>query len=203
MKTLQFKTTGQTTRSIIIAVLSTALLSACSGVQIERAPIERFNEAGYQSYSWRDRPIENTANSDDLLYQIGPSLRASVDDNLTQKGYLLKEAGGDFVINFEFRTALSAGVPESTASNIDPVPGVIVNRAPDQATIDNAYALSGVRELNSILLNFEEAQNQSLVWSVSMSRIVENLNRDNGAKVRKMLGQSVTRALRPLSDAKQ
>ena len=75
MKTLQFKTTGQTTRSIIIAVLSTALLSACSGVQIERAPIERFNEAGYQSYSWRDRPIENTANSDDLLYQIGPSLR--------------------------------------------------------------------------------------------------------------------------------
>ena len=192
----------QYTAWTLIALLSTGLLSACSGVQIERAPTDRFNDAGYQSYSWRDLPIENIGNSDDPLYNIGPSLRSAVDDSLADKGYTLKESGGDFVIHFEFRTALTDGVLPRKMSNIDPVPQVVVNRGTDQAMVDNAYALSGVREMNSILLNFEDRQNQALVWAVSMSKVVENLNRNDPARMRRTLGESVERAFRPLADAK-
>jgi hypothetical protein len=201
-KTNNLRATRQYTAWTLIALLSAGLLSACSGVQIERAPTDRFNDAGYQSYSWRDLPIENTGNSDDPLYNIGPSLRSVVNDSLADKGYTLKESGGDFVIHFEFRTALTDGVLPRKMSNIDPVPQVVVNRGTDQAMVDNAYALSGVREMNSILLNFEDRQNQALVWAVSMSKVVENLNRNDPARMRRTLGESVERAFRPLADAK-
>jgi len=200
-KTNDLSTVRQYTPWALVALLFTGLLSACSGVQIERAPTDRFNDAGYSSYSWRDLPIENTGKSDDPLYNIGPSLRTAVDDSLADKGYTLKESGGDFVIHFEFRTALTDSTPPKKSSNV-PVPQVVINRGTDQAMADNAYALSGVREMNSILLNFEDQKNQALVWAVSMSKVVENLNRNDPARMRRTLGQSVERALRPLADAK-
>lgn len=200
--TTDFHTARQYTVWAPIVLLFTGLLSACSGVQIERAPTDRFNNAGYSSYSWRDLPIENTGKSDDPLYNIGPSLRAVVDESLADKGYTLKASGGDFVIHFEFRTALTDSAPSEKTSNI-PIPQVVINRGTDQAMVDNAYALNGVREMNSILLNFEDQQNRALVWAVSMSKIVENLNRNDPARMRRALGQSVERAFRPLADAKQ
>ncbi len=203
MKIKQFCTTGRTTLWMLIVALSTALLSACAGVQIERASADNINDAGYQSYSWRDLVIENAGDSDDPLYEMGLLLRASVDNALARKGYLLKETDGDFLVSFEFRSTLSGGISTSKATNVDPVPHIIVNRGADPAMIDNAYALSGVRELKSILLNFEDPKNQSLMWMVSMSKIVDNINRNNFEKVNRTLGKSVDRALIPLTDAEE
>ena len=202
-KANDLRSASQHAALMLLTVLCVGLLSACSGVQIERAPTERFNDAGYQTYSWRDLPIDNIGNSDDPLYNIGPSLRSAVNDSLADKGYVLKESGGDFVVYFEFRTVLTEGVLSSKASNIAPIPQVVINRDTDQAMADNAYALSGVREMNSILLNFEDPQNQALVWAVSISKVVENLNHNDPAKMRRTLGKSIERAFRLLADVKQ
>ena len=67
--------------------------------------------------------------------------------------------------------------------------------------MDNAYALSGPREVASLMLSFEDGDNLATVWSARISQVVENQNQPNLDKVRRKLESGVSRALRVLPDA--
>lgn len=176
-------------------------LNACSSAQVDRAPLDGFEAAAYQTYSWRNAPITRNYESNDPLYVIGPAVRAQVDAVLGNKGYRLLESGGEFVIDFRFKASLTDGALAEHATNIDPVPRTVINRMPDQASVDNAYALSGVREINTLLLRFEDGADQALVWAVSISKVVEDRNFKNPEKLQRKVEQAIDVALRPLPSA--
>ena len=67
--------------------------------------------------------------------------------------------------------------------------------------MDNAYALSGPREVASVMLTFEDGANLATVWTAQISQIVENQNQADLDKVQRRLESGVARALRALPDA--
>lgn len=187
-------------------LLIAPLLVACAGIETHTSPVDRFAEGNYQTYSWRAEKIENTGNSSDPLYIIAPTLRAAVDEELASKGYRYQHDGGDFLIDYQFKAGLSDGVLSATASSANnryniPETDVVLNRRTDQALVDNAYALSGPRETNNILLQFSDRATQSLVWAASMTKIVENVNQENTQKMRKSVNAAVRKVLRRLPSA--
>ncbi len=182
------------------------LLVACTGIETNTTPVDRFAEGNYKTYSWRAEQIENTGNSSDPLYTIAPTLRAAVDEELASKGYRYQHEGGDFLIHYQFKVGLSEGVPNAIANSANnrydiPDAAVVVNRRTDQALVDNAYALSGPRETNNMLLQFSDRTTQSLVWATSMTKIVENVNEENTKKMRKSVNAAVRKVLRQLPSA--
>lgn len=186
--------------------LLVGLLSGCIGVEVNTAPTDRFEEAGYKSYSWRAAPLGDIEGNDDPLYMVDPALRKAVDSRLAEKGYQRRDSGGDFLIDYIFKASLADGALSSTADIADnrypvPDPDFLVNRRANQALVDNAYALSGPREMNSVLIQFSDGETQGLIWAASISRMVENLNRDNVEQMRKGLNKAVNRALQPLPPA--
>ena len=196
------------TRQLLTALLLTAvaLTSACAGIQVDSSSPEKFKAGNYKSYSWLGAPIENTAGSHDPLYVVDPALRAAVDKALADKGYRRVKSGGDFNIDYQLKASLADGELTSTAresDNIYPYPdAAMVNRRTDQALVDNAYALSGPREMNSILLRFSDGKDQGLVWAGAMSKIVENLNHENSKKMVKGINSAVRQVLKPLPSVK-
>ena len=182
------------------------LLVACTGIETNTTPVDRFAKGNYKTYSWRAEQIENTGNSSDPLYTIAPTLRAAVDEELGSKGYRYQHEGGDFLIHYQFKVGLSEGVPNAIANSANnrydiPDAAVVVNRRTDQALVDNAYALSGPRETNNMLLQFSDRTTQSLVWATSMTKIVENVNEENTKKMRKSVNAAVRKVLRQLPSA--
>ena len=85
---------------------------------------------------------------------------------------------------------------------LNPAPtSSVINRSPDPAIINNAYALSGPREVASLMLSFEDGDNLAAVWSANISQVVENRNQPNLEKIRRKLEPGIARALRVLPDA--
>ena len=67
--------------------------------------------------------------------------------------------------------------------------------------MDNAHALSGPREVASLVLSFEDGDNLASVWSANISQVVENRNQPALNRVRRKLEPGIARALRVLPDA--
>ncbi len=193
-----------TARTLIATAL--LLLVGCTGITVDTTPTEKFEQGNYKSYSWLGAPIENTGGSKDPLYVIDPALRSAVDRELADKGYQRVDTGGDFTVTYQFKNSMADGALNSTAAIADnryPVPtgGALINRGADQALVDNAYALSGAREMNSILLQFSDSESQSLVWAGAMSKLVENANQNAGEKMKKGIKSAVAKVLRKLPNA--
>lgn len=189
-----------------LGLLLMPLLIACSGIQIDSAPLDRFNEGGYQSYSWRTAALETHSGDTDTLSIIDPALRTAVNDVLSTKGYRQVASGGDFVIDYQFRAALAQGELNSTAreaENTSPYvdPNVVINRQVNQALLDNAYALSGPKAINSIVIQFSSGEKQRLIWTTSINKIVENVNRDNMDKMTAGINKAISRAFARLPRA--
>jgi hypothetical protein len=119
--------------------------------------------------------------------------------SLQKKGYQYQASGGDFFVSYAFGSRLEGGV-EPGMPNPAPTSSVI-NRSPDPAVMDNAYALSGPREVARLMLSFEDGGNLASVWSASISQVVENQNQPDLDKVRRKLEPGIARALRVLPDA--
>ena len=62
-------------------------------------------------------------------------------------------------------------------------------------------ALSGPREVVSLMLSFEDGDNLASVWSASISQVVENQNQPALDNVRRKLEPGIARALRVLPHA--
>ena len=151
-----------------LGLLSMGLL-ACTTMQVDTMPADRFAAKGYDSFSWKSDIPTGMSGSLDGFYQLSSTIRAVVMSELDKKGYRYKESGGDFVVSYELRAALEGGTTE-TAPDFGATTAVI-NRNPDQAIIDNTYALSGPREIASLMLLFEDGINLAPTWSASVSQV--------------------------------
>ena len=180
-------------------------LVGCASVQVDTMDTTAFKNGNYKTYSWMGAPIDNSAGSTDPLYVLDPALRAAVDAKLASKGYRYVDSGGDFVIDYQFKDTLVAGSLNSTAAEADnrypaPTNQAVVNRRPDQALVDNAYALSGPKEVNSILIRFSDGENLTMVWAAGVSKVVDKLYFD-ADDLRKTINVAVDRALGRLPSA--
>ena len=181
-----------------ISLLCIGILG-CNTMQVETAPATRFASKGYQTFSWRAEVPTGVPQSMETLYQLSTTVREVLSASLQKKGYRYQASGGDFLVSYAFGARLEGGTepgmpnPSQTSS--------VINRSPDSAVMDNAYALSGPREVASLMLSFEDGDNLASVWSANISQVVENRNRPDLNRVRRKLEPGIARALRVLPDA--
>ncbi len=198
-------------RSVKFWLLCTGLLASltlggCSGVQVDTTPNDRFEAGNYVTYNWQAAALDASGISSDPLYALDPTLRASVDQKLANKGYQRVDADGDFQIIYQFKASISEGALSmaATDANNQDIPvssqDLVINRRADQALIDNAYALSGPREVTSILLTFTDGSTQNPIWAAGMSKVVDHANFD-AKRMSSSVDKAVNRALGRLPKA--
>ena len=171
----------------------------CATMQVDTAPADRFASKGYQTFSWRAEVPTGVPQSMETLYQLSTSVREVLSASLQKKGYRYEASGGDFLVSYAFGARLEGG-QEPVTLGLGPG-GAVINRTPDGAVIDNTYALSGPREVASLMISFEDGDNLASVWSTSISQVVENQNQPDLDKVQRKLKSGVTKAFRVLPDA--
>ena len=133
------------------------------------------------------------------LYQLSNMVREALSASLKKKGYRYRASGGDFLVSYAFGARLEGGIDPGAP---DPAPtSSVINRSQDPAVMDNAYALSGPRQVATLMLSFEDGDNLASIWSANISQIVENQNQPDLNKVRRKLEPGIARALRVLPDA--
>lgn len=180
--------------------LSLTLL-ACSGVEIQPAATDQFVAGNYHYYKWRTDPLPNETGSSDPLYALDPIMRREVNADLQSKGYTLDPTRAQFTVDYLFAMGMIQGEESELGSNISPYPSVTPNRQIDQASVDNAIALGGVKETNNIILQFNDRSTNKAVWHVTITKIVENVNSIDISGLEKNLKNVVARALEPLPAA--
>jgi len=171
----------------------------CATMQVDTAPTDSFASKGYQTFSWRAEVPTGVPQSMETLYQLSTSVREVLSASLQKKGYRYEASGGDFLVSYAYGARLEGGTDPGMPN---PAPtSSVINRSPDPAVMDNAYALSGPREVASLMLSFEDGDNLASVWSASISQVVENQNQPDLDTVRRKLEPGIARALQVLPDA--
>lgn len=184
-------------RGAALALCVTVL--GCTTMQVDTAPSKRFAGKGYQTFSWRTEVPRGVPQSMENLYRLSSTVQDVINDALQKKGYRFEPSGGDFLVSYAFGARLEGG-EDPVIPGLGPS-GAVINRNPDGAVMDNAYALSGPREVASLMLSFEDGSNLASVWSASISQVVENQNQPDLDKVQRKLKSGVAKALRVLPDA--
>jgi hypothetical protein len=177
-------------------------LTACSGTETHPADTAAFEAAGYRYFKWRSEPLDNTSRSGDPVYALDPLLRDAVNSVLAEKGYVLDPGRAQFSVDYFFAVGMREGQKSEASTNIRPYPTVLPNRLPDGATVDNAYALGGVKETSNIALQFNDVARREEVWHVVVTRIVEDANMSDTARLERSVQQAVRQGLRPLPRAR-
>ena len=180
------------------AILCIAMVG-CVTMEVDTSSPKRFADKNYQTFSWRSEVPTGVPQSMKSLYRLSTTVREVVADALQKKGYRYEASGGDFLVSYSFGTRLEGGEePVTPGVNTS---GAVINRNTDGAMMDNAYALSGPREVAMLMLSFEDESNLATVWTASISQMVENQNQANLDKVQRRLETGVAKALRSLPDA--
>jgi hypothetical protein len=178
-------------RFLLPALLAAGLLAACSGVETIPDDTSAFTAKGFSRYAWRSEPLSQER-SRDRLAQVDPIIRSSVDERLAELGYALVEREqADFLVEYIAAASINAGRLPTTASNVTPYPSAQINRQADGATVDNAYALGGMKEMGNLLLVFVEPTATQLLWRVRISKVIEDANRVNEKAVRRAVRQGL------------
>ncbi len=185
------------TRTVAVVLLALAV-AACSGIETNPGDVDAFVAGDYRYYKWRSEPLQNTGNSADPIYLVDPVLRREVDTVLQDKGYRLDAARAQFSVDYLYAAGLRLGETSQDATNLTPYPTALPNRQVDQATVDNAYALGGVKETSNIALQFNDVERREEVWHVVITKIVENANRIDRDALDRDLKKAIAQALRPL-----
>lgn len=188
------------TFTLLMATLTLAI-TACSGIETEPADPTEFVAGQHRYYNWRSEPLENTINSTDPIYVIDPIMRREVNSTLQSKGYRLDPERATFNVDYVYATGLLEGAKSEQASNISPIPSQTPNRQVNQAIVDNAHALGGLKETSYVLIQFNEAKSHEEVWRVLITKIVENVNAVDTARLAEVFSKAVDQALRELPDA--
>lgn len=162
----------------LLALTACVLLVACSGVETIPDDTGAFAATGYSRYAWRSEPLQRSGFSKNRLYDVDPAIRNSVNARLSELGYReVPRDDAQFLIDYVAAAGLNDGQPSNSASNVYPLPIGAANRQINQAEVDNAVALSGVREMGRVALVFLERDTQTPIWKVLVSSLVENANR--------------------------
>lgn len=185
----------------LTSLLLLLAVAACSGIETRPAETDTFAAGNYKYYAWRSEPMVNSVGSQDTMYLIDPILRRDVDRELAKKGYVLDPGRAQFTVDYIYAQGLRLGERSEQATNITNYPGVIPPTQTNQAVVDNAYALGGVKETSNIALQFNDATSKREVWQVIITKIVENVNRVDIAEMKASLREGVSKALQPLPKA--
>ncbi len=186
------------TNQLAVFFLLPLALIACSGIEVDSEDIAPFAAKHYQYYTWRTAPLVNSGNSTDMLYVVDPVLRREVDQALQKKGYRLDREKAEFSVDYLYASGVRNGEKSQDADNIIPRPVAVPNRQVDQAVVDNAYALGGVKETNNIVLQFNDIRSQQPIWRVVVTEIVEDLNHAHTATMRDGVRSAVQKAMKDL-----
>ncbi len=178
-------------------------LAACSGVETSPADVSTFAAGNYHFYSWRSEPVVNTTNSTDPMYRLDPILRDAINAKLKSKGYILDPTRAQFNVDYIFAPGVRDGVKGVEASNLSTQPGVVPSRDIDQASIDNAYALGGLKETRNIGIQFNDIERKEEVWHVTITKLVENANSTKGSNLNGEISSAVNKGMELLPQAKQ
>ncbi|MEO0438677.1 MAG: DUF4136 domain-containing protein [Pseudomonadota bacterium] len=181
-------------RFVAICALVSALI-ACSGTEVIPDDVSRFKAAAVSDYAWRSEPLgEPKSYTHDRTYQADPIVRRVVDARLKELGYRLVERGqAEFLVEYLASQGVNAGLVSTQASGVYPYPGTsaTINRLPDGASIDNAYALGGPVETGNLRLMFLTPDGSQLLWKVSVTAVIENVNRVDPQTVERALGKGL------------
>ncbi len=173
--------------------LSFALLVACSGVETIPEDTARFEATGYESFAWRSEPLAQRGYTRDRLYQADPMIRRAIEERLGELGYrLVDREDAQFLIEYLAAGSINDGRLATTASNVTPYPSAQINRQADGATVDNAYALSGVKEMGNLMVVFVDPAATEVLWRVSISKIMEDANSVSESAVRRAVREGLS-----------
>ena len=186
---------------LITSLLLPLILAACSGTETRPAETDEFAAGHYRYFKWRSEPLKNTANSSDPVYALDPAIRRHVNATLAEKGYLLDPERAEFSVDYFFAVGMREGQKSEVATNISTYPTVLPNRQADGATVDNAYALGGVKKTSNIALQFNDVENKQEVWHVIITKIMEDANMTETSRLDRSVQQAIRQALRPLPEA--
>jgi hypothetical protein len=168
-------------------------LSACSGVEVVPGDTSAFEATGYSKYAWRGEALTQPAYSKDKIYQADPVVRAAVEEQMAELGYqLVDKANAEFLVDYVAAAGFNDSLLPRSATNVDPYPTGTINRMPDGATVDNAYALSGVKETGNIMLVFVDRKTVQPLWQVRMSSLITDANKIDTAAVRRAIRQGLS-----------
>lgn len=186
---------------LLTSTLLSLALVGCSGVDIQHSAIDQFAAGNYHYYKWRTDPLPQTTRPPNALSAIDPLVRRDIDAQLQRKGYVLDPARAQFTVNYLYATGLVQGQRSALASNISDIPGIMPTRRIDQASVDNAIALGGVKETNNLMVQFNDRLTNADVWQVTVTEIVENVNDREASRIKDNLTQYLQRALQPIPQA--
>jgi hypothetical protein len=169
------------------------LLAACSGVEIIPDDTAGFAASGFTRYAWRSEPLRQDGYSKDRIYQADPAIRTAVDQRLAELGYeRVNRERAQFLVDYVAAAGFNDGQLARSGTNIQPVPTAMINRQVNQAEVDNAYALGGVKEMGNIALVFLASSDQHLLWKVTVSSIIQDSNRVDGDALQKVMRRSLS-----------
>ena len=191
-------------RSQVTLILTAALmlvLTACSGVETHPDEVDAFTAGNYKYYSWRSVPMTNVSNSMDTMYRLDPLLRSAINKTLQAKGYRLNEERAQFTVDYMFAEGVRDGVMGEAASNLSTHPGVVPDRTLDQASIDNAYALGGLKETRNIGVQFNDVKTNKAVWRVLVTKLVDDANTTDTSNLKNAINSAISKGMRVLPNA--
>lgn len=169
----------------VLSLLSVVLLGGCGGIDTIAEPTETFAANNYRLYAWRSEPPSREISSKDKLQQKSPSIRAGVEEKMSQLGYRrVEKSEAEFLIEYLADVGYNDGQVSHTGSNEVLYPSS-VNRHIDGASVDNAYALGGMVETGNVMLVFVDAASTESLWQVRISMVVKDTNRIDEAQVRR------------------
>lgn len=175
-----------------VILYCTALLGACSGVDITPAATETFAATNYTRYAWRSDPLSQTSYSKDMLAIKSPSIRAGVEEKMAQLGYRrVDRADAEFLVEYFAAPGSNDGQLSHGGSN-DMLYGSSVNRQIDGASANNALALSRPVETGDMQLMFFDAVTNDVLWRVQISIVVEDANSIDHDEVRNAVRKGVS-----------
>lgn len=189
-----------------LTTLATLLLSltlaACSSIETRPTDTAKFAAANYKYFKWRSEPLANPSGSTDTFYVIDPMLRREVNAALAEKGYVLNPDRAQFSVDYLQAVGMRQGVAGRDADGgIDPIPSARPHRQLDQAMVDNAHALAGVQSTSNVAIQFNDVESQLEVWSVVITKIIEDQNESNPEKIQRNLEKGISAGLKSLPDA--
>lgn len=180
-------------RPIVSSLLCLLLIAGCSGMEVIPADTERFVSTQYVRYAWRSEPLTQDGSGKDKLTQADPAIRSAIAERLSELGY--REVAKDeaqFMVEYLAAAGINDGLLSSSGTNVTRATLGTINRLPDGATVDNAYALSGVVPTGNLLLVFVESDGLDVLWQVSISVLIEDANRVNERAVRSAIRKGLS-----------
>jgi Domain of unknown function (DUF4136) len=135
------------------------------------------------------------------LYTMDSVIRRKVDDHLQSLGYILDPQRAQLIVHYLYVTGMVQGERSALASNISVYPTIMPTRRVDQASVDNAIALGGVKETNNLIVQFNDRVTNQEVWRVTLTEIVENANSNGNSPPDANLLRSLQRGLQPIPQA--